>query len=351
AERAADDLAAVVYTSGTTGKPKPVMLSHQNLQASVASEPRGATPEDDVSLLALPLAHLFGVRSLVGNYLFGGRSVLMRRFTAPEALRLIERHRACEMAGVPSMFLHMLRVEEPYHISTMKRWRVSAGPLPESACAAFTARFGGVMLASYGLMEASGAVSAERRSKRKAGSSGRALLGVRLAIVDDSGQALAPDEVGEIYTAGEHVARGYYGHTQASAAVFADGWLRTGDVGYVDGEGYLFVLERKRDLIVSGGEVVYPREVEEVLLQLPLVHECAVVAVPDPALGDSICACVVADAALGGGALIAHCQTLLPAHKVPRHVEFVSALPRTAIGSVKRRALRAWATKQLASKS
>ncbi|HEX5661146.1 MAG TPA: AMP-binding protein [Polyangiales bacterium] len=353
ATRASDDLAVILYTSGTTGKPKGVMLSHRNLSANAehSYESSRRKQVEDVSVLALPLAHSFGLGALVGGYLFGGRSILVRRFEPDAVLRLIERHRATLMPGVPTMFLAMLRVSEPYLTRTMQRWIVGGAPMPPAQVAAFEARFGGVMHVAYGLSEASPGVAAEREGEpRKPGSAGRPLEGVTVKIIDDTGTVMPPGELGEICVAGANVSLGYFDLPDATAATFQAGWLRTGDLGYLDQDGYLFVIERQQDLIIRGGFNVYPQDVEQVLLAHPEVLDCGVVGVPDALLGEQVCACVVrrAGSAVSGDALIAHCQATLAKYKTPTYVEFLDMLPRTPLGKIRKRELRAWALKKLA---
>jgi long-chain acyl-CoA synthetase len=353
APREGDDLAVLLYTSGTTGRAKGVMLSHLNLIANAENtyDTSVRKQREDVSMLALPLAHSFGLGALVSGYMFGGRAILLRRFAPDQALRLIERHRATVMAGVPTMFLSMLRVEEPYDTRSMQRWIVGAAPMPVAQSLAFEARFGGVLHVGYGLTEAGPTVAAEREGEpRKAGSTGRPLEGVAVKIVDDEGRSLAPGEVGEICVAGANVSLGYHNLPEETANTFRDGWLHTGDVGYLDADGYLFVVERKKDLIIRGGFNVYPTDVEAVLRRHPQVLDCAVVGVPDPLLGEQVCACVVPRPASERSAelLIAHCQAALARYKTPRFVEFLDALPRTPIGKVKKRELREWVLKRLA---
>ncbi|MET0284317.1 MAG: AMP-binding protein [Polyangiales bacterium] len=351
--REGDDLAVLLYTSGTTGRPKGVMLSHLNLIANAENTYNTSRRKqrEDVSLLTLPLAHSFGLGALVSGYLFGGRAILMRRFVPDLALRLIERHRATVMAGVPTMFLSMLRVEEPYDTSSMQRWIVGAAPMSVAQIIEFEARFGGVLHVGYGLTEASPTVAAEREGEpRKAGSTGRPLEGVEVKVVDDEGQTLAPGEVGELCVSGANVSLGYYGLQDETEATFRGGWLHTGDVGYLDADGYLFVVERKKDLIIRGGFNVYPADVEAVLRRHPDVLDCAVVGVPDPLLGEQVCACVVPRPSrqVSAEQLIAHCQGALAKYKTPRYVEFLDTLPRTPIGKVKKRELREWVLKRLA---
>jgi len=343
--RAQDDLAVVLYTSGTTGAPKGVMQSHHNLLANAQNTWNSATRKepDEVGLLVLPLAHTFGLSTLVAGYLFGGQSVLMRRFHPKDALELIARHRVTNMAGVPTMFMYMLITPGEYDTSSVRRWIVGAAPMAVENLRKFEARFGGSMHVGYGLTEASPTIACEREGDpRKPGSTGRPLDGVRVKIVDEHDRVLPAGEVGEICAAGENVTLGYLGMPDATAATFRDGWLHTGDTGYLDDEGYLFVVDRKKDLIIRGGLNVYPKDVEEVLYRHPAVAECAVVGVPDELLGEQVCACIVPKpgASPSREEVIAHCQTALAKYKTPSRVVFLRALPKTAIGKIKKKELR-----------
>lgn len=349
--RAPDDLAVVLYTSGTTGQPKGVMQTHNNLSAnSLNSWNTAVNKEPDVTLLVLPLAHTFGLSVLVAGYLFGGRAVLVRKFVPSEALSLIERHRVTAMSGVPTMYMYMLVTPGNYDTSSVRRWIVGAAPMPTEQLQKFEQRFGGRMLVGYGLTEASPTIAVEREQEpRKPGSTGRPVEGVRVRIVDDARRELPPGEVGEICAAGENITRGYLGMPEATAESFQDGWLFTGDMGYLDEDGVLFVVERKKDLIIRGGFNIYPKDVEEVLYRHPAVAECAVVGLPDPMLGEQVCACVVlkSGAETTPEALIAHCQASLAKYKTPRYVELMSALPKTPIGKVQKKELRKWASDKL----
>ena len=351
AARAPDDLAVVLYTSGTTGQPKGVMQTHNNLSANALNSWNTAVEKDPgVSLLVLPLAHTFGLSALVSGYLFGGRAVLVRKFVPHEALAMIERHRVTVMAGVPTMFMYMLMTPGSFDTSSVRRWIVGAAPMPTEQLQKFEQRFGGRMLVGYGLTEASPTIAVEREEEpRKPGSTGRPVEGVRVRIVDEARCELPQGQVGEICAAGENITRGYLGMPEATAECFQDGWLYTGDMGYLDDDGVLFVVERKKDLIIRGGLNVYPKDVEEVLYRHPAVAECAVVGVPDPMLGEQVCACVVLKSGVDASpeALIAHCQLSLAKYKTPRYIELMSSLPKTPIGKVQKKELRKWASEKL----
>lgn len=349
--RGGDDLAVILYTSGTTGRPKGVMQTHRNLAANAEQSWATAKTHDpsEVNLVALPLAHAFGLSVLISSYLFGTRAVLMRRFLPRDALALIQRYRANIMYGVPTMFMYMLAVPERFDTSSMRMWVVGAAAMLPEQIQRFESRFGGTVYVGYGLTEASPSVAVDREFEpRKPGSTGKPLEGVRVKIVDAAGREQPRGQIGEICAAGENICKGYLDMPEATAETFRDGWLHTGDLGYVDEDGYLFVVDRKKDLIIRGGLNVYPKDVEEVLYTHPAVRECAVVGIPDPELGERVCACVVLHqpGAASAEQLIEHCQARLAKYKTPSRIEFLEALPRTAIGKVLKKELR----KQLAAK-
>lgn len=343
--REKDDLAVVLYTSGTTGHPKGVMQTHHNLHANSMNTWNTAKSKnrDEAALIVLPLAHTFGLSTLISGYLFGSRAILMRRFHPQEALQLIERHKVAIMSGVPTMYMYMLMMPGQYDTSSVRAWIVGAAPMPMEQLRKYEQRFGGVMYVGYGLTEASPTIAVEREGEpRKPGSTGRPAEGVEVKIVDDDGHELPPGHMGEICARGENITKGYLGMPEATASTFRDGWLHTGDVGYLDEDNYLFIVERKKDLIIRGGLNVYPKDVEEVLYRHPAVRECAVVGVPDMLMGEQVCACVVLrdGVQVSADVLINHCQETLAKYKTPRFVEFMSELPKTTIGKIQKKELR-----------
>jgi long-chain acyl-CoA synthetase len=345
--REGSDLAVILYTSGTTGRPKGVMQTHHNLYAAAINSWNTATTRDpgDVSLLVLPLAHSFGLGVQISGYLFGSKAVLMRWFDAEGALQLIQEHRVRAMAGVPAMFVMMLHHPNAgvYDTSSMARWLVGAAPMPMEQLRQFEAKFGGTMYVGYGLSEACPGIAVEREGMpRKPGSCGVAMEGVEVRVVDEEGHDVPAGEVGEVIARGENISPGYFGMPEATAETFRDGWLHTGDMGRLDEDGYLFIVERKKDLIIRGGFNVYPKDVEEVLYQHPAVQEAAVVAAPQETLGEEVCAYVVLKdgAAATAEEIIAHCQAHLAKYKSPRHVVFLDAMPKTIIGKIIKKELR-----------
>jgi long-chain acyl-CoA synthetase len=350
-DRRDDDLAVILYTSGTTGRPKGVMQTHKNLLANAMNAYNSATNKERLNiktLLVLPLAHSFGLGVTVGGHLFRSSGVLMRWFDPEPALRLIEEHRIEGMAGVPTMFVYMMNhpKAEDYDTSSVTRWLVGAAPMPQEQKDQFEKKFGGTLYVGYGLTESCPGIAFEREDMpRKPGSTGVPMEGVEVKIVDEDGKDLARGQIGEIIARGENISPGYYKMPEETAQTFCDGWLYTGDIGYLDEDNYLFIVERKKDLIIRGGLNVYPKDVEEFLARHPAVQECAVVGVPDSLMGEEVCAFVVTKYGIeiSSQELISHCQHHLAKYKTPRYLEIVSSLPKTTIGKIQKKELRAMA--------
>jgi long-chain acyl-CoA synthetase len=345
--RGGSDLATILYTGGTTDRPKGVMQTHENLYANAMNVWNTATVRRtrETSLLVLPLAHSFGLNALLSGYLLANRAVLLRWFNPERALELIERYKVQVMAGVPTMFVDMLMHPNSHRhdTSSVTRWLVSAAPMPAELLREFEKKFGGTMYVAYGLSEACAGVATEREGMpRKLGSTGMPIQGVLVKILDDAGNEVPRGTIGEVCAKGPNVSPGYYENPVATADAFRDGWLHTGDLGYLDDDGYLFIVDRKKDLIIRGGLNVYPGDVEQVIRKHPAVHEVAVVGVPDKRLGEDVCAYVVKrpGTELSAEEIIEHCQQNLAKYKTPRYVELVDALPRTNIGKIQKKALR-----------
>jgi len=348
-ERRPDDLAVILYTAGTTGQPKGVALSHANLVSNARSAASlYELDRTEWGLAVLPLSHSYGLTLMNAGHILGTRAVLLRWFNPELVLETIQRYRVQQMAGVPTMFVYLLNYPEAdgFDTSSMKLWGSGAAPLPVEIVAPFEAKFGGRLLEGYGLTEAAPVVSAHRYSgERRLGSVGQPIPGVEVAIRDDDDRPLPPGEVGEVCVRGPTVMLGYYRMPEETARTVHDGWLHTGDMGRLDGDGFLYIVERKKDLIIRGGFNVYPREVEEVLYAHAAVAETAVVGVPDPLMGEDVLAFVVTKvgATATAEALIAFCQDRLAKYKCPKQVRFVDTLPKSPIGKILRKELRAQA--------
>jgi long-chain acyl-CoA synthetase len=348
-ERDDGELAVVLYTAGTTGRPKGVALSHGNLAANArAAASLYELDRTAWSLMVLPLSHSYGLTVMNAGSILGTRGVLLRWFHPEGVLESIQRHRVESMAGVPTMFVYLLHYPDAHRFDTssMRSWGSGAAPLPLEIVEPFEKKFGGRLLEGYGLTEASPVVSAHRFSGvRKLGSVGQPIPGVEVAIMDDADAALPVGEIGEVCVRGPNVMQGYYRLAEETARTLRNGWLHTGDMGRLDADGYLYVVERKKDLIIRGGFNIYPREVEDVLYAHPAVAEAAVVGMRDPLMGEEVLAFVAlkTGTAVDAGALIAFCQARLAKYKCPRQVRFVDALPKSPIGKILRKELRALA--------
>ncbi|MFQ5521943.1 MAG: long-chain fatty acid--CoA ligase, partial [Candidatus Methylomirabilia bacterium] len=345
-ERVAEDLAVLLYTAGTTGRPKGVALSHGNLAAnarSVAS--MYELNREEWALAVLPLSHSYGLTLMNAGNILGTRAVLLRWFNPEEVLRTIHTYRVRSMSGVPTMYVYLLNYPDAdqYDTSSMILWGSGAAPLPVEIAEPFEKKFGGKILEGYGLTEAAPVVSAHRLSlERRLGSVGKPIPGVEVKIFDAEDRELPADEVGEICVRGQNVMLGYYRMPEETAKTIKNGWLHTGDMGRLDADGYLYVVERKKDLIIRGGFNIYPREVEEVLYAHPTIAEAAVVGMPDPLMGEEPLAFVVPkpDHRATAEEIIAFCQSKLAKFKCPKQVRFVNVLPKSPVGKVLRKELR-----------
>ena len=332
-DRATDDTAVILYTSGTTGTPKGAELTHGNLAHNVeASVALFGFDETMVALGALPLFHAFGQTcALNATIAVGGRLTLLPRFDAGRALEIIARDRVTVFEGVPTMYAAMLNHRAEVDTSTLAVCISGGAALPVEVMRAFEARFGCQVLEGYGLSETSPVACFNRRDReRKPGSIGLPIEGVELRVADD----------GELLVRGRNVMKGYWGRAEATAdAIDADGWFRTGDIARVDDDGYFYIVDRKKDVVIRGGFNVYPREIEEVLYEHPEVREVAVIGVPHATLGEEVGAAVVlkAGATATAGELRAFVKERVAAYKYPRHVWFVDELPKGPTGKILKR--------------
>ena len=348
---AATDTAVVLYTSGTTGRPKGAELTHSNMvhNALLAQRTFGLHPHD-VHLVTLPLFHSFG-QSVQMNAGFGSRAtlVLLPRFDPGVALSLMRREHVTFFAGVPTMYWALLGYDDADRadvetIARMLRIAVSGGAaLPLEVLRGFEERFGVPVLEGYGLSETSPIATFNRVDRpRRPGSIGLPVWGVEVTVLREDGSEAGIDEPGEIAIRGHNVMKGYLGRPDATAEVIdTQGRFRTGDIGRRDADGYLYVVDRKKDLIIRGGFNVYPRELEEVLLTHPGVSLAAVVGVPHERHGEEVKAFVIRTpgATVTEAELVDWCRQTMAAYKYPRLVEFRDSLPMTATGKVLKREL------------
>jgi len=345
-DRTSDDLAVILYTSGTTGVPKGVALSHGNLESNArAAASLNELGREDWAVAVLPLSHSYGLTVMNAGHVLGSRVALVRWFHPEAVLQTIQEFRAVSMSAVPTMLVYLLNYPDAgrFDTSSMRAWGSGAAPLPTELVEPFEKKFGGVILEGYGLTEASPVVSAHRLSgPRRIGSVGRPIPGVEVSIRDDDDRPLPAGEVGEVCVKGPNVMVGYYRNPEETARTVRAGWLHTGDVGRVDEDGFLYIVERKKDLIIRGGFNIYPREVEEALYAHPKIAEAAVVGMADPLMGEDVLAFVV----LKGGEratfeeVAAFCEERLARYKCPKQIRFVDSLPKSPIGKILRKELR-----------
>lgn len=342
-----DDLAVIIYTSGTTGKPKGVALTHRNLISNAVgsrpAEQEGVVPPEQRQLAILPLAHSFGLVALNVGYLTKALVVMHPRFDTTAVFSAIESHRITGFAGVPAMYVALLNAPdaEKYDTSSLTTCVSGSAPLPLAVLEGFEKKFGCQILEGYGLSEASAVLTAHTlEMERKVGSVGKAIAGVELRVVDDNGQPLPTGEVGELLARGPNIMREYYHLPEETQSVLRDGWLHTGDMAKIDADGYVYIVERKKDLIIRGGFNIYPRDVEEVLNRHPAVLESAVIGIPSERMGEEVKAFVVTREEIEVEALKVYCRDVLANYKTPSEIEFISSLPRNPVGKIDKKELR-----------
>ncbi len=344
ADTSSDDTAVILYTSGTTGTPKGAELTHSNLtrNAQVARDLFKADA-GTVTLGALPLFHSFGQTcSLNATILAGGTLTLIPRFDPGKALEIIQRDQVTMFQGVPTMYGALLHHpgRERFHTSTLQLCVSGGSALPVELLRSFEDAFGCQILEGYGLSETSPVASFNHPDReRKPGSIGTPVNGVEMKVVDEGGMEVPQGEVGEIVISGHNVMKGYWNRPEATAETIRDHWLYTGDMATVDEDGYFFIVDRKKDLIIRGGYNVYPREIEEVIYEHPAVREAAVLGVPHDEYGEEVAAAValkegedVSESELRG-----YVKERVAAYKYPRHVWFVDDLPKGPTGKILKR--------------
>jgi long-chain acyl-CoA synthetase len=342
------DDAVILYTSGTTGQPKGARLTHGGLarNARLTAETLLQNHPGDVLMGCLPLFHVFGLTcGLNATVLAGGTMTLLPRFDAGKALDIIARDKVTIFEGVPTMYAAMLHHPAADSADTSSlRLCVSGGAaMPVEILRGFEQQFGCMILEGYGLSETSPVASFNHPDKpRKAGSIGTPVEGVEMCLVTDSGAPCPPGEVGEIAIRGHNVMKGYWGKPEATAEAIPDGWFRTGDLARVDEDGYYYIVDRKKEMIIRGGYNVYPREIEEALHEHPAVAEVAVIGIPHAELGEEVGAAVALKP--GAEASTAELQQFVrdrvAAYKYPRRVWLVDSLPKGPTGKILRREVR-----------
>ena len=358
-----DGLALIQYTSGTTADPKGAMLGHDNLVANLDQMdqvPPLRIEQDDVVLVVLPVFHIYALNVILGMAIrSGATAVLVERFEPEETLDLVERHGVTLLPGAPPMYVAWLDEPEERRgaFATVRMAISGAAPLPAEVLQRFRQRFGVTIWDSYGLTEAGPAVTSSAAGpEARPGSIGLPIPGLDVRLVEEHEEGLEDVEdgdPGEILVRGPNVFRGYWRKDEATGEAIQEGWLRTGDVAYRDEDGYLFLVDRTKDLVIVSGFNVFPKEVEEALERLPQVAEAAVIGVPDERTGEAVKAYVVVEegATATPEDLVDGVSRFLARFKVPKEIEIVPEIPHHATGKVLRRALRGEETLRAATDS
>ncbi|GIN98311.1 long-chain-fatty-acid--CoA ligase [Siminovitchia terrae] len=348
-----DDVAAIIYTSGTTGTPKGAMITHGNIHSVYlelqALELLGKDHKTLVELgfsmlVVLPISHIYGLTVTMMSYLAGARIVLMPRFDIEEIFQHIENEKIRLFSGVPTIFYRMAQYGQLKHVdvSSVKYWISGAAPLSEEVRKFFESQFKTRMIEGYGLTESTSSFALQRLHSIKDNSVGKPFPESDVAVFDENHRQLPKGSVGELAIKGPNVMKGYYKMAEETERVLREGWLMTGDVGYMDEDEDIFIVDRKKDMIIRGGFNVYPVEVEKILNQHPSVLEAGVIGVKNKDMGEKVKAFV----ALQPGKVVTeeellnYCKSKLATYKVPEEVAFLSELPVNELGKVVRKELR-----------
>jgi long-chain acyl-CoA synthetase len=343
-----DDTAVVLYTSGTTGRPKGAELTHDGLRRNAAAvvEMLRLAAEGEVIFGGLPLFHSFGQTSCMNTSVTAGATfTLLQRFDPGKTLEILQRDRVTVFEGVPTMYSALLHHPErdAFDLSALRLCTSGGAALPVEVLRQFESAFGCEVLEGYGLTETSPVASFNQLDRpRKPGSIGTPIADVEMKVVGEDGHEVARGEVGEIVIRGYNVMKGYWNRSDATAeAIDSEGWFKTGDMARTDEDGYFFIVDRKKDMVIRGGYNVYPREIEDVLYEHPAVREAAVIGVPHDDLGEEVAAVVSLgpDAAATPEELRSYVKERVAAYKYPRHVWVVDELPKGPTGKILKRAI------------
>lgn len=346
----ADDTAVIIYTSGTTGKPKGAELTHSNLFCNaVLSADLFSVNTSDVLLVVLPLFHIFGMTVLLNAGLYkAAHSILVPKFDANEIIEYITNYKVTLFAGVPTMYWALLNsrhahIQDKLIIKTLRLCISGGASLPLAVLNGFEKRFGVQILEGYGMSEGAPVVTFnDLRFGKKPGSIGTAVWGVKVKIVNAEGEELPVGQKGELVFKGHNVMKGYYQKPDDTNAVLKNGWMHSGDVAIKDEDGFYFIVDRLKDMIIRGGMNVYPREIEEVMMKHPAISFVAVVGIPHDKLGEEVKAFIILKEKQNVTAeeIIEWCRKQLASYKYPRTVEFCATLPMTATGKLLKKELR-----------
>ena len=343
-----DDIASMIYTSGTTGHPKAVMLSHSNYINDIELVvPRIAYEEKDTNLCIMPLFHVNGQVASVLSTIYAGASLVLEEMFKPRAfIPLLKKYKCNSFSAVPAMynFLNeMPEYKDGEDLSFLKACICGAAPMPVEVFNKFEKKFKGKIIEGYGLSEGTCVSSLNPlNGERKIGSIGTPLEGQEMAIADESGQHLPDNQTGEIIVRGPNVMVGYFKNKEATDEAIKNGWLHTGDMGYRDSDGYYFITGRKKEMVIRGGENIYPKEIEEVLYKHPDVVDCAIVGMPDKKYGEQVVAVIKLneDSSENAKSIRTYLKEKIANFKMPARYEFVDDFPRTSTGKIQKLKLR-----------
>lgn len=345
-DRDSDDLALLVYTSGTTGKPKGVMQSHSNVIANAeACQHMLVTEPMTVSLSVLPLAHVYGVFMMNIGSLVGTVDVLHPQIDLQKIFEDIETYKVQRISMVPTMMTYLIHFPDQgkYDLSSLERVSSGGASLPDGVRLEFEKKFNCIVSEGWGQSEATCAITSYYQGEPyRPGSAGRAIPDVEICLQDHNNEILPAGSTGEFCVKGPSVMKGYWKNEEATRNTIIDGWLHTGDIGHLDEDGFVYITDRKKDLIIKGGENISPREIEEVIYTHPSIAECAVVGVPCNKFGEDVCAVIATrqNLAVSEDEIKEHTGKFLNNFKVPTHVIFLEALPKSSVGKLLKREVR-----------
>jgi long-chain acyl-CoA synthetase len=346
-DRVRTETGAILYTGGTTGTPKGVMLSHENMISSAHNISHfERTYKEDRAMCVLPLNHVFGQIHIMGSMIYAGGSLVVQPgFELDRVLDAVERHQATKFYGVPTIYIRLLKTQGiEKRLASLRYYFVSASSMPAELVRAWKSLTGYDVNEAYGMTETAAMVTYNHYFRHVVGSVGTPVNIVEVQVRDMEGNVVPDGSEGEICMKGPNMMKGYLNNPEETKAIFWEGgWLRSGDVGVFDKEGYLFVVDRIKDMVITGGENVYPREIEEVLYKWPGVEECAIIGLPDAEYGERVTACVVLkekEKGLDEKGLKAFLKTSLASYKVPKEYILLDELPKAPTGKPLKRELR-----------